>query len=171
MELEGEHLQIRWKQAQKKNTKNQIVIYGIPPVFDPAGIMGKLLHGLKESKKELCTPGSSLHLDEHNYRRDLELPLFNGFFKQATPPKAALLAEGKETSLNKNREYTQNGCRVFNLKYDPSDNARMAPVWTQFKDSGWSKLNPGVHNYFLLSFNPCRSSSMISAGSNTGGIL
>jgi hypothetical protein len=42
---------------------------------------------LKESEKELCTPGSSLHLDEHNYRRDLELPLFNGFFKQATPPR------------------------------------------------------------------------------------
>jgi hypothetical protein len=140
MELEGEHLQIRWKQAQKKNTKNQIVIYGIPPVFDPAGIMGKLLHGLKESEKELCTPGSSLHLDERNYHRDLELPLFNGFFKQGTPPKAALLVEGKETSLNKNKEYTQNGCRVFNLEYDPSDNARMAPVWTQFKDSGWSKL-------------------------------
>jgi hypothetical protein len=42
MELEGEHLQIRWKQAQKKNTKNQIVIYGIPPVFDAEGIMGEL---------------------------------------------------------------------------------------------------------------------------------
>ena len=84
MELEGEHLQIRWKQAQKKNTKNQIVTYGIPPVFNPAGIMGELLHGLKESEKELCTPGSSLHLDERNYCRDLELLLFNGFFKQAS---------------------------------------------------------------------------------------
>ena len=66
MELEGEHLQIRWKLAQKKNTKNQIVIYGIPPVFDPVGIMGELLHGLKESEKELCNPGSSLSLEERN---------------------------------------------------------------------------------------------------------
>ena len=140
MELEGEHLQIRWKPAQKKNTKNQIVIYGIPPVFDAAGIMGELLHGLKESEKELCNPGSTLSLEERNHRRDLELPLFNGFFKQATPPKAVSLSEGKETSLNKNKEYTQNGCRVFNLEYDPSDNARMAPVWTQFKDSGRSEL-------------------------------
>jgi hypothetical protein len=53
MELEGEHLQIRWKPAQKKNTKNQIVIYGIPPMFDAAGMMGKLLHGLKESGKKI----------------------------------------------------------------------------------------------------------------------
>jgi hypothetical protein len=88
MELEGEHLQIRWKPAQKKNTKNQIVIYGIPPVFDAAGIMGELLHGLKESEKKICNPGSTLSLEERNHRRDLELPLFNGFFKQATPPKA-----------------------------------------------------------------------------------
>ena len=79
-------------------------------------------------------------LKERNHRRDLELPLFNGFFKQATPPKAVSLSEGKETSLNKNKEYTQNGCRVFNLEYDSSDNARMAPVWTQFKDSGRSEL-------------------------------
>ena len=140
MELEGEHLQIRWKPAQKKNTKNQIVIYGIPPVFDAEGIMAELLHGLKESEKELCAPGSTLDLDERNCRRDLALPLLNGYFKQAIPPKAVSLAEGKETSLNNNKEYTQNGCRVFNLEYDPSDNARMAPVWTQFKDSGRSEL-------------------------------
>jgi hypothetical protein len=140
MELEGEHLQIRWKPAQKKNTKNQIVIYGIPPVFDAAGVLGELLHGLKESEKELCTPGSTLSLEECNHRRDLELPLFNGFFKQAIPPKAVSIAEGKETSLNNNKEFTQNGCRVFNLEYDPVDNARMAPVWTQFKESGRSEL-------------------------------
>ena len=110
-------------------------------MFDPVGIMGKLLHGLKESEKELCNPGASLSLEECNHRQDLELPLFNGYFKQATPPpKAVLLSEGKEASLNKNKEYTQNGCRVFNHKYNPSDNARMAPVWTQFKDSGQSEL-------------------------------
>ena len=140
MELEGEHLQIRWKQAQKKNTKNQIVIYGIPPVFDAAGVLGELLHGLKESEKEICTPSSTLSLDECNHRRDLALPLFNGFFKQTAPPKAASTAEGKETSLNNNKEFTQNGCRVFNLEYDPVDNARMAPVWTQFRESGRSEL-------------------------------
>jgi hypothetical protein len=140
MELEGEQLQIRWKPAQKKNTKNQIVIYGIPPVFDAEGIMGELLHGLKASEKELCDSGSSLLLEERIFRRDLPLPLFNGYFKQAIPPKAASHSEGQEMSLNKNKEYTQNGCRVFNLEFDPSDNARMAPVWNQFKESGRSEL-------------------------------
>ncbi len=53
MELEGEHLQIWWKPAQKKNTKNQIVVYGLPPGFDPRGIMHELMYGLKESEKEL----------------------------------------------------------------------------------------------------------------------
>ena len=54
MELEGkgEQLQIRWKPAQKKNTQNQIEIYGIPPEFDSVGIMHELLHGLKKRKKE-----------------------------------------------------------------------------------------------------------------------
>ena len=54
MELEGEHLQIRWKAAQKKNTKNLMVIYGLPPGFDAKGIMRELTYGLKESEKELC---------------------------------------------------------------------------------------------------------------------
>jgi hypothetical protein len=30
MELEGENLQIRWKPTQKKNSRNQIVIFGLP---------------------------------------------------------------------------------------------------------------------------------------------
>ncbi len=54
MEFEGKHLQIRWKPAQKKNTKNQIVVFGLPPGFDPKGIMHELMYGLKESEKELC---------------------------------------------------------------------------------------------------------------------
>jgi hypothetical protein len=53
MEVKDKHLQIQWNLAQKKNTKNQIVIYGIPPGFDPKGIMHELLYALKESKKEL----------------------------------------------------------------------------------------------------------------------
>jgi hypothetical protein len=35
MELEGEHLQLRWKPAQKKISCNQIIIYGLVPGFDP----------------------------------------------------------------------------------------------------------------------------------------
>ncbi len=54
MELEGEHLQIRSKATQKKNTKHQIVIYGLHHGFDPKGIMRELLYELKESEKELC---------------------------------------------------------------------------------------------------------------------
>jgi hypothetical protein len=47
IELEGEKVQIRWKQTQKKNTQNQIVIYVLPPGFDTKGIMWELLFGLK----------------------------------------------------------------------------------------------------------------------------
>ncbi len=54
MELEGEKLQICWKPAQKKNSRNQICIYGLVPGFDVRGIMQELKYGLKESKKELC---------------------------------------------------------------------------------------------------------------------
>ncbi len=54
MELKGEHLQIWWKPVQKKNTKKQILIYGLPPGFNPRGIMRELMYGLKESEKELC---------------------------------------------------------------------------------------------------------------------
>jgi hypothetical protein len=38
MELKGEHLQLQWKPAQKKNSHNQIVIYGLVPGFDPRGV-------------------------------------------------------------------------------------------------------------------------------------
>jgi hypothetical protein len=54
MELEGEKIQIQWNPTQKKNTQNQIVIYGPPPGFDAKGIMRELLFGLKECEKELC---------------------------------------------------------------------------------------------------------------------
>ena len=70
-------------------------------MFDPVGIMGELLHGLKESEKELCNPGSSHSLEEHNHRRDLELPLFNRYFKQATPPR--LFCSRKERRLPSTR--------------------------------------------------------------------
>jgi hypothetical protein len=53
MELEGKHLQIRWKAAQKKSTKKQMVIYGLPPGFDTKGIMRKPRYGLKQSEKPL----------------------------------------------------------------------------------------------------------------------
>ncbi len=46
-----------------------------------------------------------------------------------------------ESSLNKNKEYLQNGCKLFHLKYNPSENSRhMDPVWTQFINSGQVKL-------------------------------
>jgi hypothetical protein len=81
MELEGEHLQIRWKPAQKKNTKNHIVLYSLPPGFDPRGIMRKLMYGLKESEKELCD-AKKFSLEQNLDQRDMALPLFNGYYKQ-----------------------------------------------------------------------------------------
>ncbi len=139
MELEGIHFQIRWKASQKKNTKNQIVIYGLPPGFDPKGIMHELLYGLKESEKELCD-GKRFTLNQNMACRDMPLPLLNGYYNQATPPKAPTHSKGLENSLNKNKEFTQNGCRLFHLKYDPSDNPRIGAVWNHFKESGRSKL-------------------------------
>jgi hypothetical protein len=87
MELEGEHLQIRWKPAPKKNSKNQIVIYGLPPGIDPKEIMLELMYSLEESKKELCD-AKKFSLEQNLDQRDMALPLFNGYYKQFTPPKA-----------------------------------------------------------------------------------
>jgi hypothetical protein len=131
MELEGEKLQLCSKPAQKKNSQNQIVIYGLVPGFDPKGVMRELVYRLKESKKELCD-AKKFSLTENVDQRDRALPLFNGYFKQATAPKASSQSESKERLLNKIKEYMENGCRLFHLKYDPADNARMDPVWNQF---------------------------------------
>jgi hypothetical protein len=101
IELEGEKVQICWKLTQKKNTRNQIVIYGLPPGFDTKGIMRELLFGLKECEKELCnanrfTPSQNM---EH---RDMPLPLLNGYYKQATPTKGLLiLREPRELTEQK----------------------------------------------------------------------
>jgi hypothetical protein len=70
------------------------VIYGIPPGFDSLGIMHELLHGLKETEKEICDNGTILTLEERVHRRDLALPLFNGYYKQASPPKASTHSGG-----------------------------------------------------------------------------
>jgi hypothetical protein len=115
IELEGEKLQIHWKPTQKKNTHNQIVIYGLPPGFDTKGIMRELLFGLKECEKELCnankfTPSQNIE------QRDKPLPLLNGYYKQATPPKASSYSKSLENLLNKNKEYMQNRCRLFHLE-------------------------------------------------------
>jgi hypothetical protein len=74
--------------STEKNTGNQIIIYGIPPGFDSLGIMHELLHGLKESDKEFCD-GNCLTLEQSMLHRELGLPLINGYYKQATPPKAS----------------------------------------------------------------------------------
>ncbi len=139
MELEGDHLRLQWKPAQKKNSRNQIVIYGLPPGFDARGVMRKLLFGLKECEKELCN-AKRFSVSENLARRDRALPLFNGYYKQGTPLKATSHAESLENSLNKNKEYMQNGCKLFHLEYDPAKNAWMDPVWTQFVQSGQSEL-------------------------------
>ncbi len=115
IELEGEKLQICWKPTQKKNTQNQIVIYGLPPGFDTKRIMWELLFGLNECEKELCnanrfTPSQNME------RCGMPLPLLTGYYKQATPPKASSYSESLENSLNKNNEYIQNGCRLFHLE-------------------------------------------------------
>jgi hypothetical protein len=153
MELEGEHLQIRWKLAQKKNSRNQIVIYGVPPGFDLKGIMHELLFGLKESEKELCNH-KHFSPSENMDHRDRVLPLFNGYYKQSTPPKTISHSKSLENSLNKNKEFLQNGCKLFQLKYDPAENVRMDPVWIQFIASGQSKLVLDLRSKVFVLPNP-----------------
>jgi hypothetical protein len=79
-------------------------------------------------------------------RRDMLLHLFHGFYKQATPPKATTHLECLESSLNKNKEYLQNGCKLFHLKYNPLENRCMDPVWTQFINSGHGELVLGCRS-------------------------
>jgi hypothetical protein len=96
------------------------MIYGLPPGFDTRGVMRELLYGLKECEKELCN-GQHFSLEENMARYEMPLQLFNnGVYKQATPPKATTHSEGVKMSLNKNKEYMQNGCKLFHLEYDPT---------------------------------------------------
>jgi hypothetical protein len=67
---------------------DRIVIYGLPPSFDPKGIMRDLLYGLKESEKELCD-GQKFPFDQNIACWDMPLPLFNGYYKQSTPPQGS----------------------------------------------------------------------------------
>ncbi len=80
MELDGDQLQLRWKPTQKKNSCNQIVIYGLPLGFNPRGIMQKLLYGLKEFEKEICDH-QRFSISENMDRQERPLPLFNGYYK------------------------------------------------------------------------------------------
>ncbi len=56
------------------------------------------------------------------------------------PPKAPTHSAGLENFHNKNKEFMQHGCRLFHLKYNPSENPRMDAVWTHLLESGRSKL-------------------------------
>ncbi len=97
------------------------------------------MYVLKESEKELCN-AKWFSLEQNIGRGDMALPLFNGYYKQSTPPKAQAHSQSLENSLNKNKEFMKNGCHIFHLEYDPSENARMDTVWTHFIELGRSEL-------------------------------
>ncbi len=62
--------------------------------------MRELLFGLKECEKELC--GSKcVSIKKNMEHRDMPFPLFHGFYKQATPPKASTHSEGLKSSCDK----------------------------------------------------------------------
>jgi hypothetical protein len=48
--------------------------------------MRKLMYGLKESKKELCD-AKKVSLEQNINQGDMALSLFNGYYKQSTPPQ------------------------------------------------------------------------------------
>ncbi len=107
----------------------------------------------KRSEKELCD-NTQFSPSENLDHWDRVLPHLNEYYKQATPPKTATRAKSQENSLNKNKEFLQNGCKLFHLKYDPVDNAQMHPVWTQFIASGRSKLVLGLRLKAFVLPNP-----------------
>jgi hypothetical protein len=152
MELEGEHLQIWWKPAQKKYSCNQIVIYGLPPGFDPKYHEGTTVW-TKGKQKGICDH-KRFSPSENMDCQDWVFPLFNGYFKQSTPPKTTSRSESLENSLNKNKEFLQNGCKLFHLEYDLAENARMDPVWTQFIASEWSELVLSLRSKVFVLPNP-----------------
>jgi hypothetical protein len=115
--------------------------------------MRELLFRLKESEKELCNNTQFSPLENLDHW-DRVLPLFNGYYKQAAPPKTATHVKSLENSLNKNKEFLQNGCKLFHLEYDPADNAWMDPVWTQLIASGCSKLVLGLRSKVFVLPNP-----------------
>jgi hypothetical protein len=86
----------------------------------------------------------------------MPLPLFNGYYKQSTPPQAPTHSEGLENSLNKNKEFAQNSCHLFHLKYKPAENSRMETVWSHFIKSGRSELVLGCHSNIFVFSNPAQ---------------
>jgi hypothetical protein len=116
MELEGEQLQIQGKQAQKKT-----------PGIKLSSMACLRASIRKESCKnsytvlDLCD-GNQFDPSQNIERREMPLSVFNEYYKQATAPKASTHTKGLKNSLNKKCEYMQNGCRVFHLEYNPSEN-------------------------------------------------
>jgi hypothetical protein len=112
MELKGKHLQIRWKAAQKKNTKNQIVIYGLPPGFDPKGIMRELLNGLKESEKELCD-GQKFPLDQNMPAEMCHFLFLMAITGSPPPSRLRPTQKGWKTPLIKTRSLRRTDADYF----------------------------------------------------------
>jgi hypothetical protein len=115
--------------------------------------MRALLYGLKECEKELCHH-QCFSISENMDHWERPLLLLNGYYKQATAPEASSHSKSRETSLNKNKEYMQNRRRLFHLEYNPTENARMDPVWTQFITSGQSELVLGLRSKIFVLPNP-----------------
>jgi hypothetical protein len=112
--------------------------------------MQELLHSLKECKKDL-RDRNQFDPSQNIERREMPLPVFYVYYKQATAPKVLFThTKGLKNSLNKNREYMQNGCRVFHLEYNPSGIKQMDRVWTQFIKSGCSELVLGLRFKILV---------------------
>ena len=94
IELEGDVHQICYKPTQRKNSKAEKMLPGVPAVLCPQKLMRSIRHGLKKCEKALCS-AKKFSIDANMTRYDLPLPIMNGYFKQATPPKAPSDSESK----------------------------------------------------------------------------
>ncbi len=72
------------------------------------------------------------------------LPVMNGYFKQITPPKATTDSESWDHLLNKLNKFKKNGCKIFVIEYNPTNNRWMAPLRDLFINLGETECILGI---------------------------
>jgi hypothetical protein len=129
--------------------------------------MRKLLFGLKEYEKELCN-AKPFSVSKNLARRDRALPLFNGYYKQSTPPKATSHAKSLQNSLNK----TKNICRIDAnysiLSMTPPRMHRWTPCGPSSSNLGKVNLSLGIAQKY--SFSLVLDSRILTKSPSSGGL-
>ncbi len=91
---------------------------GVPTGLCPKGIMHSIQHGLKECEKTPCNV-KKFTIKANMDRYHLPLPVMNGYFKQATPPKATMDSESKEHHSINSMNIRRMAARYLSLNTTP----------------------------------------------------